>query len=195
LIRQYDADWKERGEGKIPGSFVSVDPAGRRAVSREDFNEPGVGRTDQAVLWDLSRLETDGAKKGEVLTIGKHPGAFVPVFQEFFPDGKRLVTVHDTGRLAVWDVASRQRLAESNEVVRNTVSALALSPKGSLLATVQIGNQVALWDASQGGVMKRVREPWSFPGAVHSLAFDPNGTFLATANANGSVYLLRIRGK
>lgn len=194
LLRQYDAaTWKERGEGKIPGNFVSLDDTGRQAVSREDHTEPGVGRTDRAVLWDLSKLEADGARRAENLTVGKHPGAFVPVFQEFFPDGKRLATVHDTGNVVLWDVTSRQRLAGTEDVIRERVSALVVSQAGSLLAAVLTGNRVAVWDASPGGTLKKLREPWVFPGAIHALAFDPTGTFLATATADGVVYLLRVR--
>jgi WD40 repeat protein len=111
------------------------------------------------------------------------------------PDSKRLATVHDTGNLAIWDVASRQKLAGTEDVVRNTVSAFAVSPAGSLLAAVQIGTQVAVWDASEPKTLKKLRDPWTFPGTVHALTFDPTGTFLATANANGTVYILRVREK
>jgi hypothetical protein len=36
------------------------------------------------------------------------------------------------------------------------------------------------------------RREWTLPGVVHDVAFAPDGRHLATANGNGSVYILRL---
>ena len=47
-----------------------------------------------------------------------------------------------------------------------------------------------VWDATLGGG-QIVNTPGPFGGAVRSVAFTPDGRYLATANANGMVYVLR----
>src|SRR5205814_1819905 len=71
LIRQYDADWQLRGVGRVDTNFLSVSHAGRSAVSREWVDEPGMGRVERGVLWDLAQLEAMGAKKGQSFEISK----------------------------------------------------------------------------------------------------------------------------
>jgi WD40 repeat protein len=50
---------------------------------------------------------------------------------------------------------------------------------------------VRLWDLTSAAPRARVIGPGPFGGAVRSVAFTPDGRYLATANANGTVYLLR----
>jgi hypothetical protein len=47
--------------------------------------------------------------------------------------------------------------------------------------------EVAVWDAN-GRVLAR----WRLPGPVNAVAFDPTGEHLATGNASGTVYVLRV---
>src|SRR5439155_415682 len=75
LVRQYDAaSWQDRGVDKVHTSFLTLAPSGRLAVSRQGVDEPGVGRVDRAVFWDLSKLDDDGAKEGQHFDIGKGTG-------------------------------------------------------------------------------------------------------------------------
>jgi len=46
---------------------------------------------------------------------------------------------------------------------------------------------ITLWDAVTG---RKLRE-WQFPGQVYA-SITPDGRHLATANANGTVYILRL---
>jgi serine/threonine-protein kinase len=71
-------------------------------------------------------------------------------------------------------------------------TALAISPNGKLAATAVVGKDgapiVSLYDAGSG---KPVRE-WQLLGSINALAFANDGRHLATANGNGTVYILRI---
>ena len=73
---------------------------------------------------------------------------------------------------------------------RYKASALAVSLNGKFLAIAQ--DRVITVFTFDGKELKKVRQPWRLPGPVHAIAFDPSGTLLATANNNGSVYLLRV---
>ena len=71
------------------------------------------------------------------------------------------------------------------------VLGLAFSPSSPLLATCGEDGTVRLWDRSGGAAGVRTTGPGPFGGGVRAVAFTPDGRYLATANANGMVYLLR----
>jgi WD40 repeat protein len=62
-----------------------------------------------------------------------------------------------------------------------------------LLATCGEDDTVRLWDLSGANNPVRVIGPGPFGGGVRGVAFTPDGRYLATANANGTVYLLRVQ--
>jgi WD40 repeat protein len=63
----------------------------------------------------------------------------------------------------------------------------AFAPDGRLLA-VAAKDKVQLYAVDTGSKMRE----WDFPGVVHAIAFAADGRHLATANANGTVYILRL---
>jgi formylglycine-generating enzyme required for sulfatase activity len=65
---------------------------------------------------------------------------------------------------------------------------LAVSPDGKALVSAALDGRVMLWDPATGA---KLRE-WQLPGPVHAVAFANDGRHLATANGNGTVYILRI---
>jgi WD40 repeat protein len=65
-------------------------------------------------------------------------------------------------------------------------------PLGFLLATCADDGTVRLWDLSAGKPRARTIGPDPIGGPVRSVAFTPDGRYLATGNANGMVYLLRL---
>ncbi len=182
--------WKERGDGRMKTSFGAVSPDGRLGVTRQMGNEVGVGSTDEAVIWDLQRLDGDAPMEKKRFTLGVFPGT-TEVMQAFSPDGTRVAFVTATSQIELWDALKGQQLGR-NQGQYAKLSCLVFSPDGSLIATIEDEKRVAVW-RTDGKVLKAYREPWTFPGPIHSIAFDPSGHFLATANANGSVYLLRVR--
>jgi WD40 repeat protein len=72
------------------------------------------------------------------------------------------------------------------------VHGLAFSPSAPRLATCGEDGTVRLWDRTAGAPGVRTIGPGPFGGGVRAVAFTPDGRYLATANANGIVYLLRV---
>lgn len=68
----------------------------------------------------------------------------------------------------------------------NSLSELALSPDGQLLASVNTDNEVAIQDAQTGRVLLTfAAHGKSFKHAVNALAFSPDGSQLATGDIEG----------
>lgn len=116
-----------------------------------------------ARLWDT--------RTGELLhTLGGH-GLYVESIS-FSPDGKRVATgSHRESRL--WDTATGKLLAMLQGAV-----AVAFSPNGKELATSTTEKSVALWDATNGTLLRKVptKVPW-----IRHMAFSPDGARLAAA--------------
>src|SRR5262249_32594894 len=72
------------------------------------------------------------------------------------------------------------------------VRGLAFSPAAPLLATSAEDGTVVLWDIRAEVSRLRTIGPGPFGGGVGAPTFTPDGRHLATANANGAVYLLRV---
>jgi serine/threonine protein kinase/WD40 repeat protein len=183
--------WKERGDSKRKDTcFGAFSSDGRLAMTREKGNEPGFGPTDEVVVWDLSQLDAGGPREKKRFALGAWPGSW-DILQCFSPDGTRLAVSTSSGQIELWDPLAGKRLA-SNQGQFAKLSRMVFSPDGSLIAAVSDEKRVTVWRVEEAG-LKKLREPWTFPGPVHALAFDASSHFLATANSNGCVYLLRVR--
>ncbi|QDV38998.1 WD40 repeat domain-containing serine/threonine protein kinase [Tautonia plasticadhaerens] len=119
----------------------------------------------------------------------------------YSPDGSVLAAaygldVSDThrGYARLWDVATGEPLGEPFEGRPGGVSAVAFSPDGRLLALAagfseEGRNQIEIWDVSaQKPELEHCLSGES--KLVHSLAFDPSGRFLASAEMG--TYLVRL---
>jgi WD40 repeat protein/serine/threonine protein kinase len=108
------------------------------------------------------------------------------------PDGNTLVAPKQTLSLEVWK--RRQTTYEHDRSIPapsgGQVSALAVSPDGLSLATADDQGQLILWDTSTWAQ----RKAWKLPHKICHLAFAPDNRHLATANANGTIYVLRLAG-
>jgi len=128
----------------------------------------------------------------------------------FSPDGKALSTgVFDTGgafdyQIPIWEVATgrlslwpnRHRLTLLPNRHETSLVSAALSPNGRTLATWSGHSQgdgtLRLWDIGTGaerGEFIRLCHPG---GEIRQVAFSPTGRYLATANGNGTVYILKV---
>jgi WD40 repeat protein len=112
----------------------------------------------------------------------------------FSPDGLTLAAVGDGPDAAVrlWDLKTGKETSWQGH--RDAVCGLAFSPTAPLLATCGEDGTVRFWDPSAGKPRVRTLGPGPFGGAVRAVAFTPDGRYLATANANGTVYVLRVEG-
>jgi WD40 repeat protein/tRNA A-37 threonylcarbamoyl transferase component Bud32 len=110
----------------------------------------------------------------------------------FSPDGHTLAAVGDAPEAAVrlWDLDTGQETTWEGHT--GHVAGLAFSPSAPLLATCGEDGTVRLWERTADGRRARTIGPGPFGGPVRSVAFTPDGRYLTTANANGTVYVLRV---
>lgn len=110
----------------------------------------------------------------------------------FSPDGRTLAAATDAPQAAVWlcNLETKQETIYPGHT--GHVYGLAFSPTSQILATSADDGTVRLWDLSAATPEAKTIGPGPFGGPVRSIAFTPDGRYLATANANGMVYLLRM---
>lgn len=105
----------------------------------------------------------------------------------FLPDGKRLL-VGGYGEIVVWDLSEGQ-LAGRWGNLSGTVTAIAVNKDGSRIAVAsglpQQSAMVTVLDAN-GATVARFTDPQDL---VYSLAFSPDGKWLAAASADKAVYV------
>ena len=132
-------------------------------------------------LWDA----VSGEKRGECKGHAKKVHALT-----FHPDKDQLLSGSQDGSAILWDVAERKKLFEvvparrsGRDPAFNPVFAVAFRPDGETFATAGSSLPTAsidLWDASDG--THRASLP-GHNGLVSSLAFSPNGKWLASTSA------------
>jgi WD40 repeat protein/serine/threonine protein kinase len=138
---------------------------------------------DRVRLWDI-------ATGWQVATLGPHP--FTPRCLAFTPDGQTLV-VGGKGYLRLWDVASRKE-KRSLDGHEGTVISCAMRADGGLLATVgETDDTLRLWPLTEpGAVGAKVQLFPPDTRYVHAVALTPEGRYVATANPDGTIYVLRL---
>lgn len=115
---------------------------------------------------------------------------------EFTPDGKQLIMGGLDETVYIWD-------AKTFELVRKlkghgeTIASLAISPDGRTLVTggfdVFTGRnpvKVAIWDLASGKITRIIRAPH----VAASVAFSPDGKWLALAAGEKEVELWKVAG-
>ena len=71
-----------------------------------------------------------------------------------------------------------------------TVSSVAFSPDGKIVATADLNGGAYLWDVATGQRIATLAGPSGL--GVYGVAFSPDGKIVATANLNGVTYLWGI---
>ena len=115
----------------------------------------------------------------------------------FSPDGARLISGTQQGKIQMWNVATGGTLAAFEEPTAlenlDRIAALAFSPDGTLLAA-GTHSQVHLWDVntrnklfSVSTVHKRGRV--IFHNSAEPLVFSPDGAILVSGTNNGTIQL------
>jgi WD40 repeat protein len=133
------------------------------------------GRDGQVDLYSLTDKQVTATLPGGALCVA------------FAPDGKRLATATLRGTIRIYDMTTRQLIAELSGHT-DLINGLAWSPDGRLLASLSDDHTVRLWDAST--LAPRSVLPLDTQGK--SLAFSPDSRWLCTGNANGSCYQLEV---
>ncbi len=159
----------------------------RSAVSALAFHPSGKmlasSAGDNVQLWDLSRR---GPKERDLLK--GHTTILAAV--AFTPDGQTLASGDYNGRVRLWDLSEKEVKQETVwKGHSGAVLALAFAPHGKSFVSAGRDGRVVVWGAGDG---KRLCE-WQFGGQVHDVAIASDGHHLATANANGTIYILRLQ--
>ncbi|OAI45921.1 hypothetical protein AYO44_12245 [Planctomycetaceae bacterium SCGC AG-212-F19] len=86
----------------------------------------------------------------------------------------------------LWDLANqKERGPLSGHGGR--VAGLAFAPTGNVLVSAGQDGRIIVWDPASKAY------EWQLPGSVQSIAFAPDGQHIATANCNGTIYILRMK--
>ncbi len=112
----------------------------------------------------------------------------------FRPDGRMLASSSNNDRtIRLWDLTTLKQV-KSLEGTRSIAVKLAWRGDGGLLAADDNADgKVRLWDPS--GDPSRHRTLSLFPNvlqSLHGIAMTPEGRYLASANADGTIYILRL---
>lgn len=168
--------------GAIVSQFQSVHISGPlcTAVPPDGKTLLTGGQDRLLVLWDL-------ATGKELRRLIGHLDPVLAV--TFQPDGQHALSVGADKTLWQWDLKGKahQVVKELDWDLPPPLQA-AFAPGGKLLALAGGNGRVMLWETQSGTKLAE----WTLPGPVQRLAVSPDGGCLATANANGTVYVYRV---
>jgi WD40 repeat protein len=195
--------------GLVPVQFR--DPYKKSLVFSPDGSMIAI-LSDKVILRDIST-----GKRIKSLESGLDPSLGFSGFSyrstgalgEFSPDGTKLASTwlvatsenklrrEPKGIIILWDILSGEKIAildgHSNPALgkySNSITALAFSPNGTLLASGAEDNTIVIWDAKSGSQLKVLQ---GHSGAINSLAFSPDSTLLYSNSLDGTVIIWNIK--
>jgi WD40 repeat protein len=175
-IRVWDAA-TGRPAGALEGHTAAV---GCLALSPDGTRLLSGGRNDggdfTVRLWDVASGKQLACFEG-------HTGYMRGV--AFAPDGKRAVSVSQDGTIRLWDLEAAPALAGRILAERTVTQAVAFVGEERFVTACDL--RLLMWDV--GGAIVADRP---LPYLVNGLGPSRDGKHLATANGNGTVYLLRL---
>jgi WD40 repeat protein len=178
--------------GFEPGKIILWD-----VKSRQPIGEPLTGHVGGINSVDFSsdgrQLVSGGTRDGAILLWdlkGRRSPSRLTSYDDravsvaFAGDGRRIVSSDSDGNVALWDTGRQLSLGTLLEGRRQSVTSLAFSPDGRLLATDgQLQPKTAVWDLRSRQMLMRFRD------GARSLAFSHSGRLLAQAAADGTLVL------
>jgi len=146
-----------------------------------------VGQGSQIEIWRLGDVSTKD------FTLQGQSGEPINSM-DFVSKHNLLITVTggirrpaDPGLIQIWDLSQPEQKPCVLKGHDDAVLAVATTKDGTMFASADQRGKIILWDLT---TRLQVHE-WIFPGPILDLAFSMDSQTLATANANGTVYILR----
>ncbi|WP_420629186.1 WD40 repeat domain-containing protein [Candidatus Leptofilum sp.] len=141
----------------LPNLNHTISPDGRWLLSYDDHTLQG---WDFATGQERFLIQLEDAQRHLALS----------------PDGRYLATVHDDGRIHLWNAADGQHLT-TIDAHSEKVTTLVFSPNSQRLASGGDDKTAAVWDVVTGELVQRFSTDFA-PGF---LQFSPDGTHLAVS--------------
>jgi WD40 repeat protein len=152
-----------------------------------------VGWDHQTEIWNID-YDSMKATAGLQLEDKAHTDILRSV--AYSPSGKFLASGGEDGLVLLWDLTSSkldptvlsypEKLSKSR-LVSKSIGSLQYSKAEDKLLTASGGGRVTQWDTSTG----QITHSWQLPGWIWQARYSPDEKTIATANNDGTVYLLK----
>jgi WD40 repeat protein len=156
------------------------------AVSPDGSRVAGVGLNGLVIVWDA-------ASGQELIRFQAHDEHAFSV--TFSPDGKQIATASEDKTAKIWNAESGEELFTLRGH-SDAVNAVTFSPDGRFIATASADTTVKIWDSASretlltlSGHAPAPRSTSLHPGGVIDIAFNHDGTRLASGGADGIAIL------
>jgi WD40 repeat protein len=109
---------------------------------------------------------------------------------EFSPTSRFLLAGYDDGAVRMFDVDKFDQVQPRTFAgLVTAITGVAWAADEKAVAASSDKGKVVVWETDSGKVLGE----WQMPGAVHGVAFLPDGRHLLTANGNGTAFVLRLK--
>jgi WD40 repeat protein len=102
----------------------------------------------------------------------------------FFPDGQRAVSGAADKAVRIWDLGKKALGKAIEKAAANTIYAVAVNPKGDLIATAGDDKLVKFFEPAEG---KELRKAEGHGAAVYCVAFSPDGSKVASGSVDKTI--------
>ena len=143
---------------------------------------PVLGGVGPVILWDLQKSPTRNVTNA--ITADEDTASLTISL-----DGKWLASGNYSGQVRVWELGTRQRVANF-QAHGGLVYGLAFSPDGKLLATGGNDQLIHFWET---GTWRNRDTLWGHNSEIWALAFSSDGQTLVSASKDGTAKLWAVQ--